>query len=110
MSQMILTRSEPGMDWGAKRRLVAASPDQKVMLFIREGHSMGLGMRGMGQTYVPATLILLDRRGSSQHGQSWRLAEGRITKQVIMAHATRINAVFGGAVAGCLDPKRTAIV
>lgn len=109
MSQSILTRMEPGMDWGAKRRLIAASPDQRLIVFIREGHSMGMGLRGMGQTYVPAALILLDRRGQSQHGQSWRLAEGRISNSVLRTQ-TKIDEAFGRQVTPMLDVKSTRII
>ena len=106
MTQTILPRTDSVMDWGAKRRLIAATPDKSVLLFIRPGHQMLMGYRGGGCDYIPTALILHDA-GASQHGQTYRLAKGRISNATIRDHRTQINEVFGRQVANCLDVRRT---
>lgn len=102
----VLSRQDPGMDWGAKRRLLARSADGEITLFIRGGHSMGMGMRGMGQTYVKAALILCAPGVS--YGS--HLAEGRISAQTFREPkiAQRIDEAFGCPdLHRVLDPRHT---
>jgi hypothetical protein len=105
--QTILPRTDLGMDWGAKRRLVAATPDKRKLLFIRPGYSMGAGARGFGQTYYKAALILNARGSMEQHGYTTHLAEGRISRGDLLANREKIDAVFGAGVAAELDLRKT---
>lgn len=105
--QTILPRSDFGMDWGAKRRLVAATPDKSKMLFIRPGFSMGTGARGFGQTYFKTALILLDKEVGRQHGHSHHIAEGRLSRADLLANREKIDAVFGARIATELDLRKT---
>jgi hypothetical protein len=105
--QTILPRTDTGIDWGAKRRLIAATPDKGKLLFLRESHSMGMGARGFGQQYHRAALILLIKHGYGQHGRWDTLNEGRLSRAVLLANREKIDAVFGAGVAVGLDPRKT---
>jgi len=107
--QRILSRYEPGMDWGAKRRLIAVTEDESVKLFVREGcHMAAAGVRGFGRLYSPAKLILVESR-SGKLGN--RLAEGRVTRKVLEAHSERIDAAFAfPGLTSRLEPKKTVVV
>lgn len=107
MVQTILPRySHPfaGVDYGGKRRLIAATPDKRVMLFVVEGHyAATTGVRGFGRSYQPARLALLGPSDSL----SATLAEGRISKATLVRHREVIDKAFGARVALDLDPRKT---
>jgi hypothetical protein len=112
MTVHIIPRIEIGMDWGARRRLIAGvgtpeKPHRKPALFIVPGHSMGMGAHGFGQTYIPAHLVLLTDDGSVI---GRRLAEGRISRRHLLDNATLINAAFGQDIASKLDLRSTTWV
>jgi hypothetical protein len=101
----ILGRLDPGMDWGAPRRVVARSADGRVRLFIREGHSVGMGLRGLGSTYVPTALVLQDSKGLL----GVHLAKGRITNATLRSHRARLEVAFGAPLPP-LDVRWTTVV
>jgi hypothetical protein len=112
----ILGRLDPGMDWGAPRRVVARSADGRVRLFIREGHSVGMGLRAAsstmyqfarlrGPTYVPTALVLQDSKGLL----GVHLAKGRITNATLRSHRARLEVAFGAPLPP-LDVRWTTVV
>ncbi len=119
MKQTVLPRNDSlygGVDWGARRRLIAATPNKAITLFIREGHSAAHGARGFGRDYHPAALILTG--GSFLAGEHfiieprrWHdLAKGRISNKTLADPeiAKKINLAFGvGDVAWALDVRKT---
>lgn len=106
MGQTTLPRySHPfgGVDYGGKRRLIAATPDKRVMLFIVEGYSAARGVRGFGREYHSARLALITPTDSL----STTLSEGRISKATLVRHREVIDEAFGAHVALDLDPRKT---
>jgi hypothetical protein len=104
-----LTRSDPGVDWGAPRRVLIRTADRKVMVFLREGHSRAIGAHGFGQMYEPAALIV--QVGPYTSGKTVHLAEGRVTKGLLRQHAAQISHLLGSdAWEPLVDPKKTIVV
>jgi hypothetical protein len=104
-----LTRSDPGVDWGAPRRILIRTADHKVKVFIREGHSRAIGAHGFGQMYEPAALIV--QVGSYGSGRTHYLAQGRVTKGLLRQHAAQISHLLGSdAWEPLVDPKKTIVV
>lgn len=107
MKQTVLPRhSSPfgGIDYGGRRRLIAATPDKSVMLFVIEGYRSAVcGIRGFGREYHPARLSLVTPGDTL----STTLTTGRISKATLVRYREEINEAFGVQVALDLDPRKT---
>lgn len=107
--QTTLSRHEHGIDWGARRRVIAMTSDQNSLLFIREGHMMSMGARGFGQEYVPAALVVVTPETDWACGDC--LATGRISGKTLLQCADKIDAAFGvEGLSKTLNTKTTTVI
>lgn len=116
MTQLVLPRANLGVNWGAKRRVLAAirpnplwgrTAEPRVMLFINQGHSAAHGARGFGRDYHPACLTLMTWDSPWPGRNTADLGKGRITKAMITAATDKIDAAFGAGTADKIDLKST---
>lgn len=109
-----LTRHDPGIDWGGKRRVVARSADGRTRLFICQGHTAPVGARGFGRDYHPMRVVLWAAKswnGWAGH-QSKDVAESRFDAAAIRRdHGALIDEVFGcPGLSDHLDGRKTLVV
>jgi hypothetical protein len=110
-----LPRHTPGMDWGARRRVLARNEDSSILLFIREGYSSAsCGIRGFGREYHPVSITLWARESWAGHAgwASQEVGENRFdAAKVQRDHGALIDKVFGcPGLSARLDGRKTIVV
>jgi len=87
-----------GIDWGAKRRIVARTRNNQKLLFWRLGH-MAWNGRGSPKIYTQGELFVLSLDGACPLGHHTNyvsiLEGGRLTAARILEAAGKIDAFFG---------------
>ena len=112
VDRVVLPRHDRGIDWSGRRRLIARKGDTTLLFVVPGTWSPVCGVRGFGRKYDPASLVLWRDRHERFAGHATdQLAQGRISKGVLAAHAGAIDAAFGvPGLTARLDLSKTALV
>lgn len=112
VDRVVLPRHGRGIDWSARRRLIARIGDETLLFIIPGTWGPVCGVRGFGRKYNPSSLVLWQARHERYAGHATNtLMHGRISRSALAAHAHAIDEAFGmPGLAACLDLSKTALI
>src|SRR5690606_30522001 len=100
-----------GIDFGAKRRVLAKNKEGSRLLWISQGHYASQGARGFGRSYIPTSLVLQAPKDRSAYTLGVSIADGRITKTKLLELGDRIDEFFGtDGLDEKIDLKKTLVI